>query len=61
MREPKTDYRPEGSILLSAMLYGKWCEATHIATQAASFGHRVDIDAVPIDGVPHYFIAVGAL
>lgn len=39
------DNRPEGGILLSAVMYGAWCKALFIAQHAAADGLKVHIDA----------------
>ena len=59
MSDARIDYRPEGGVLLSALLYGKWSEACHIAACASGAGHKVEMDAGYVPGaypIPHYYI-----
>lgn len=62
MADARIDHRPEGGILLSALLIGRWNEACHIAVCAAAAGYAVDIDSGYVPGaypIPHYFIKTG--
>ena len=58
----KKDARPEGSILLQAVLYGSWNSVLCIAQHAAVAGHVVTIDGCEhrnMRGMPLQSVTVG--